>query len=55
VCKVLAEGMSEGSERYDLMSSIPHVSIFGKDHLRPAVMSAAKTWHQLSGFFNGRR
>lgn len=55
VCKVLAEGMSEGSERYDLMSSIPHVSIFGRDHLRPAVMSAAKTWHQLSGFFNGRR
>ncbi|MBX9385245.1 FAD-binding oxidoreductase, partial [Serratia marcescens] len=25
VCKVLAEGMSEGSDRYDLMSSIPHV------------------------------
>ncbi|WP_440495662.1 NAD(P)/FAD-dependent oxidoreductase, partial [Serratia sarumanii] len=24
VCKVLAEGMSEGSDRYDLMSSIPH-------------------------------
>ncbi|EPL4842356.1 NAD(P)/FAD-dependent oxidoreductase, partial [Serratia marcescens] len=31
VCKVLAEGMSEGSDRYDLMSSIPHVNIFGKD------------------------
>ncbi|MBX9290877.1 FAD-binding oxidoreductase, partial [Serratia marcescens] len=30
VCKVLAEGMSEGSDRYDLMSSIPHVNIFGK-------------------------
>ncbi|HBV8348046.1 TPA: FAD-binding oxidoreductase, partial [Serratia marcescens] len=29
VCKVLAEGMSEGSDRYDLMSSIPHVNIFG--------------------------
>ncbi|ENK5165212.1 FAD-binding oxidoreductase, partial [Serratia marcescens] len=28
VCKVLAEGMSEGSDRYDLMSSIPHVNIF---------------------------
>ncbi|PYA36609.1 FAD-dependent oxidoreductase, partial [Serratia marcescens] len=34
VCKVLAEGMSEGSDRYDLMSSIPHVNIFGKDKLR---------------------
>ena len=30
VCKVLAEGMSEGSDRYDLMSSIPHVNIFGR-------------------------
>ncbi len=28
--KVLAEGMSEGSDRYDLMSSIPHVNIFGR-------------------------
>ena len=55
VCKVLAEGMSEGSARYDLMSSIPHVNIIGKDALRPAMMSAAKTWHQLSGYFNGRR
>ncbi len=55
VCKVLAEGMSEGSARYDLMKSIPHVWVFGKDALRPAMMSAAKTWHQLSGYFNGRR
>lgn len=55
VCKVLAEGMSERTERYDLMSSIPHLNIFGKTRLRPAVMSAAKSWHQLSGYFNGRR
>lgn len=55
VCKVLAEGMSEGSARYDLMSSIPHVSILGKDLARAGVTSAAKTWHQLSGYFNGRR
>ena len=55
VCKVLAEGMSEGSARYDLMSSIPHVSILGKDVARAGVTSAAKTWHQLSGYFNGRR
>lgn len=55
VCKVLAEGMSEGSARYDLMSAIPHVTILGRDALRPAVMTAAKTWHQLSGYFNGRR
>ncbi|PWC84658.1 FAD-dependent oxidoreductase [Azospirillum sp. TSH100] len=55
VCKVLAEGMSERTERYDLMSSIPHLNIFGKNSLRPAVMSVAKSWHQLSGYFNGRR
>lgn len=55
VCKVLAEGMSEGSARYDLMSSIPHVSIFGKDHARAGIATAAKAWHQLSGYFNGRR
>lgn len=55
VCKVLAEGMSEGSARYDLMAQIPHVSILGTDHARGAITSAAKCWHQLSGYFNGRR
>ena len=55
VCKVLAEGMSEGSARYELMSSIPHVDVFGKDSLRAAVTSAGKAWHQLSGFWKGRR
>ena len=55
VCKVLAEGMSEGSARYDLMARIPHVSIIGTDHARGAITSAAKCWHQLSGYFNGRR
>lgn len=55
VCKVLAEGMSEGSARYDLMSSIPHVNIIGKDLARAPITSAAKAWHQLSGYFNGRR
>jgi gamma-glutamylputrescine oxidase len=55
VCKVLAEGMSEGSARYDLMSSIPQVNIVGKDVARAGITSAGKTWHQLSGYFNGRR
>lgn len=55
VCKVLAEGMGEGSSRYDLMAKIPHVSIFGTDNARAAVTTAAKCWHQLSGYFNGRR
>ncbi len=55
VCKVLAEGMSEGSARYDLLASIPHVDIIGRDALRVPIMSAAKSWHQLSGYFKGRR
>jgi len=55
VCKVLAEGMSEGSARYDLLASIPHVNILGRDALRVPIMSAAKSWHQLSGYFKGRR
>ncbi|MFC0180164.1 NAD(P)/FAD-dependent oxidoreductase [Thorsellia kenyensis] len=55
VCKVLAEGMNEGSESYDLMSSIQHVNIIGKDALRPLITSAAKIWHQTSGYWKGRR
>lgn len=55
VCKVLAEGMSEGSDRYDLMSSIPHVNIFGKDKLRGVMTTAGKVWHQTSGYWKGRR
>ena len=55
VCKVLAEGMSEGSARYDLMRSIPHMRVLGKDGFRRGMMSAAKSWHQLTGYFNGRR
>ncbi|MGP1108499.1 NAD(P)/FAD-dependent oxidoreductase [Serratia sp. CY60142] len=55
VCKVLAEGMSEGSDRYDLMSSIPHVNIFGKDKLRRVMTTAGKVWHQASGYWKGRR
>lgn len=55
VCKILAEGMAEGSSRYDLFSSVKHARIIGKDSFRPAILTAAKTLHQLSGFFNGRR
>jgi gamma-glutamylputrescine oxidase len=55
ICKVLAEGMSEGSARYDLVSSIPRPTIVGKDHIRPLLLTAGKSWHQLSGYWNGRR
>ncbi|HDL5062919.1 TPA: FAD-dependent oxidoreductase, partial [Pseudomonas aeruginosa] len=49
------EGMSEGSARYDLLSSVRRIPIHGKDHFRPLLLSAGKTWHQLSGYWNGRR
>lgn len=55
VCKVLAEGMAEGSHRYDLMSSIPHANIAGKDSMRNVIVSLAKIWHQTSGYWQGRR
>jgi gamma-glutamylputrescine oxidase len=55
VCKILAEGMAEGSARYDLLRSIPHARILGKERLRAPLMSAGKAWHQISGYFNGRR
>lgn len=55
VCKVLAEGMAEGSARYDLLRSIRRASVVGKDQARPLIVSAGKVWHQLSGFWNGRR
>jgi gamma-glutamylputrescine oxidase len=55
VCKVLAEGMSEGSARYDLMSSIPHMNIIAKDKMRNVWMTLGKTWNQASGYWTGRR
>lgn len=55
ICKVLAEGMSEGSARYDLISSIKRSQFHGKDQLRPLIVSAGKMYHQLSGYWTGRR
>ncbi|HUE94794.1 FAD-binding oxidoreductase [Pseudomonas sp.] len=55
ICKVLAEGMSEGSARYDLISSVRRTQVLGKDQIRPLLLTAGKCWHQLSGYWNGRR
>lgn len=55
ICKVLAEGMSEGSARYDLISSVRRTQVLGKDQLRPLLLTAGKSWHQLSGYWTGRR
>ena len=55
ICKVLAEGISEGSVRYDLISSVRRPTIHGKDQFRPLICTAGKVMHQLSGYWNGRR
>jgi gamma-glutamylputrescine oxidase len=55
ICKVLAEGMSEGSARYDLISSVRRIQVLGKDQIRPLLLTAGKSWHQLSGYWTGRR
>jgi gamma-glutamylputrescine oxidase len=55
ICKILAEGMAEGSARYDLISSVRRAPIPAKDQLRPAIVSAGKVWHQLAGYWSGRR
>lgn len=55
VCKVLAEGMSEKTERYELISNIPHLNVLGKDYIAPALLTSGKLWHQVSGYWMGRR
>jgi len=55
ICKILAEGMLGGSERYSLISRINHVGISGKDHFRRTLVSLGKLSHQLSGYWHGRR
>jgi len=55
ICKILAEGILGGSERYDLLRSIQHQGIAGKDHFRRTLVSLGKLSHQLSGYWHGRR
>ncbi|QCR38309.1 FAD-binding oxidoreductase [Nissabacter sp. SGAir0207] len=54
VCKILAEGMNGGSDRYQLMSRIPHATVHGRDSLRLLLVTAGKLMHQTSGFWKGR-
>lgn len=55
ICKVLAEGMLGKSPRFDLLSSVKHQDIPGKDHFRAALCTLGKVLHQSKGYFNGRR
>jgi gamma-glutamylputrescine oxidase len=55
ICKILAEGILGGSERYRLISGISRAEISGKDDYRALLVSLGKALHQMSGFWNGRR
>ncbi len=55
ICKILAEGILGGSERYRLLSSIGRSDIPGKDHYRALLVSLGKLAHQISGYWHGRR
>jgi gamma-glutamylputrescine oxidase len=55
ICKILAEGVLGGSERYRLISAISRAEISGKDRYRALLVSLGKALHQISGCWNGRR
>jgi gamma-glutamylputrescine oxidase len=55
ICKILAEGILGGSERYRLISAISRAEIAGKDRYRALLVSLGKALHQMSGYWNGRR
>lgn len=55
ICKILAEGILGGSERYRLVSSIPRATIAGKDKHRALLVTLGKFMHQTSGYWHGRR
>jgi gamma-glutamylputrescine oxidase len=55
ICKILAEGILGGSERYHLLSAISRGTIPFKDSLRALLVSLGKTGHQVSGYWHGRR
>ncbi|MBK0035779.1 FAD-binding oxidoreductase [Erwinia sp. S43] len=55
ICKILAEGILGGSDRYRLISSIPRTGIPGKDHYRALLVSLGKALHQTTGYWHGRR
>lgn len=55
ICKILAEGILGGSERYRLVSAVSRAGIGGKDRHRALLVSLGKALHQASGYWHGRR
>ncbi|CAN1600426.1 NAD(P)/FAD-dependent oxidoreductase [Pseudomonas mediterranea] len=55
VSQVVADGMTQGSRHWDVMSAIPRTRIVGKDNWRNLICTLGKVSHQLAGYTNGRR
>lgn len=51
--KVIADGMTNGSKYWDVISAIPKRSVWGKDHLKNVILTMAKMVHQAQGITNG--
>lgn len=54
ICKILAEGILGGSDRYRLLSGIGRSTIPGKDAHRALMVSLGKLMHQVAGYAAGR-
>lgn len=55
ISRIVADGMTTGSKHWKILSSIHHPRIFGKDHMRNAIVTFGKVAHQIGGYANGRR
>ncbi|MFJ4112302.1 NAD(P)/FAD-dependent oxidoreductase [Pseudomonas sp. NPDC089758] len=55
VSRVIAEGMTNGSRHWDVMSSIPRKRVIGKENWRNLICTLGKVVHQVEGYGNGRR
>ncbi len=55
VSRVVADGMTQGSRHWDVMSSIPRQRVIGKDNWRNLICTLGKVAHQIEGYGNGRR
>lgn len=54
ICKILAEGIVGGSDRFKLLSSVSRPNILGKDKYRAALVSLGKILKTFDAYRNGR-
>ncbi|CAH0143453.1 Gamma-glutamylputrescine oxidoreductase [Pseudomonas sp. Bi70] len=55
ISQVVADGITNGSKHWDVMSSIPRTRVWAKDSMRNLIFTLGKVSHQLAGYRNGRR